>query len=378
LKPLLAANAAACERERRPTKEVWDALRKTGLFYHFVPKSYGGLEFGIESFMDVMIPIGEACASTCWTTVFSADHNWLSAHFPKEAQDEFFSGGKYTIAPGTFSSPTSPCPAKRVPGGYRLTGQFRFGSAVMNSNWSFLQTWVDGEDPAQTLAWMAVPSTEVTVLDTWYVDGLAGTGSNDILVEDVFIPEHRIVRWVDIMAGNSPGSKIHDNPMYRATPIQFLAYNTTIPNIAATRGLVEMYRARMTERVKYGAQNSQAEKSSIHVRVAKADLLVRSGEMALRDVARTLTSNAERGIVPDETERLRLLAWIAHATDLTCEAANLIALSAGSSIHVLSNPMQRMLRDITVAKSHQLHEFDELGEHYGRALFGLNRTSLVF
>jgi alkylation response protein AidB-like acyl-CoA dehydrogenase len=299
------------------------------------------------------------------------------SHFPEQAQEEFFSGGRYTIAPGTGLS-VKPSPAKRVDGGYRLSGQFRFGSAIMNSNWTLLQTWVENEDIGQTLRWMAIPSTEVTALDTWYVDGLAGTGSNDILVEDVFIPEYRTVKWVDIMAGQSPGSKIHDNTMYRVTPIQFLAFNTTIPPVAAARGLVEMYRERMGDRKRYGAANAQYMKSTIQVRLARADLLVRSGEMALRDVARTLTDNARRGVVPGETERLRLLAQCAHATTLTQEAANLIISATGSSVHVLTNPMQRMYRDIIVAKSHQLHELDEMAEHYGRALFGLERTTLVY
>src|SRR5882672_6694000 len=62
LKPLIAANAEKCEQTRRPVPEVWDAIRKTGAFYHFVPKRYGGLEFSIESFIDTMIPIGEVCA----------------------------------------------------------------------------------------------------------------------------------------------------------------------------------------------------------------------------------------------------------------------------------------------------------------------------
>jgi 3-hydroxy-9,10-secoandrosta-1,3,5(10)-triene-9,17-dione monooxygenase len=377
LKPLIAANAAACELSRRPVPVVWDALRKTGLFYHFVPKRYGGLEFDIESFIDVMLPIGEACASTCWTTVFSTDHNWLMAHFSEKAQDEFFGGCRYTIAPGT-SLAVKPSPAKRVPGGYRLSGQFRFGSAIMDSNWTLLQTWVENEDVGETLRWMAIPSTEVTALDTWYMDGLAGTGSNDILVEDVFIPEYRTVKWVDIMAGNSPGSKIHSNPMYMVTPIQFLAFNTTIPPLAATRGLVDMYRDRMGDRRRYGAANAQCTKATIQVRLARADLLTRSGEMGLRDVARTLSENARLKLVPGETERLRLLAQCAHATELMYEASNLIAVGTGSSIHALSNPMQRMIRDITVAKSHQLHELDELAEHYGRSLFGLERTTLVY
>jgi alkylation response protein AidB-like acyl-CoA dehydrogenase len=377
LKPLIAANAAACEETRRPVRDVWDAISKTGAFYHFVPKRYGGLEFSIESFIDVMMPIGAACVSTCWSTVFSVDHNWLFAHFPQKGQDEFFGDGRFTSGPGV-SVTVKPTFAKRVPGGFRLTGQFRFGSGVMNSNWVLLQAAVEGEDFAETLAWMAVPSEEVTVLDTWYVDGLAGTGSNDILVEDIFIPEYRTVRWMEIMQGKSPGSFINTNPLYRVTPIQFLSFCTNIPTLSGVRGLVDTYIARMVDRKRYGSAITQAAKSHVQVRTAKADFLVRSAEMAVRDIARTLINNANANFVPGETERLRLLAQSAHATDLAHEAMNMVTLSMGSSVHALSNPLQRMVRDIQVAKSHQLHEFDEMGEHYGRALLGQERITPVF
>jgi alkylation response protein AidB-like acyl-CoA dehydrogenase len=183
LKPLIASHAAETERERRPVREVWDALCKTGAFYHFVPKRFGGFEFDVESFMDIMLEIGEVCPSTCWTATFTLDHNWLASHFCEEAQQEFFGAGHYISAPGT-SNPMGN--ATKVAGGYRLNGHYRFGSGVMNADWVFAMGLVDGEDPPSP-RWFALPAREVVVLDTWHVDGLAGTGSNDFLVQDAFV-----------------------------------------------------------------------------------------------------------------------------------------------------------------------------------------------
>ena len=61
LKPLLAANSREAERLRRPVDAVWEALRASGIFYHFVPKMYGGLEFGVDAFIDAMLPLAEGC-----------------------------------------------------------------------------------------------------------------------------------------------------------------------------------------------------------------------------------------------------------------------------------------------------------------------------
>src|SRR5215475_3909309 len=106
LKSLLAANSREAERIRRPVDAVWDALRASGIFYHFVPKMYGGLEFGVDAFIDAMLPLAEGCSSTAWVASFCVEHNWMLAHFSKELQDETFGAGfPDIIAPGvTFPS----------------------------------------------------------------------------------------------------------------------------------------------------------------------------------------------------------------------------------------------------------------------------------
>jgi 3-hydroxy-9,10-secoandrosta-1,3,5(10)-triene-9,17-dione monooxygenase len=371
LKPQIAASAAETERTRRPVLSVWNALRRTGAFYHFVPKRYGGLEFDVESFLDIMLEIGEACASTCWTATFTIDHNWLAAHFSEQAQNEFFAGGRYMSAPGT-SNPMGK--AVRVPGGFRLNGHYRFGSGVMNADWVFAMGLVEDEDPPSP-RWFAIPAREVVVLDTWHVDGLAGTGSNDFLVRDAFVPEHRALVWADVWSCNSPGSKLHDNPMYRMPPVQFLAFCTSITPVAAVRGMIKLHRERLTAgKVRWGESVNQRDKSSAQVRIARADLLNHSAELNLRDIARTLLRLGGEG-APDDLTRTRLIAQCAMATSLAHEAATMLARGSGASIHALSNPLQRFIRDVNVATSHQLHEFDEVGEQYGRLLFGLEPTS---
>jgi 3-hydroxy-9,10-secoandrosta-1,3,5(10)-triene-9,17-dione monooxygenase len=371
LKPLIAANAAETENQRRPVQVVWNALRKTGAFYHFVPKRFGGLEFDVESFLDIMLEIGEACPSTCWTATFSIDHNWLAAHFPEEAQKEFFVNGRYISAPGT-SNPLGK--AVSVPGGFRLNGHYRFGSGVMNADWVFAMGMIEGQDPPSP-RWFAIPAEEVVVLDTWHVDGLAGTGSNDILVRDVFVPEYRTLIWADAWNCRSPGSRINSSPMYRMPPVQFLAFCTSITPIAAVRGMIKLHRERlMNGRLRFGETVNQYEKSSAQVRLARADLLNHSAELTLRDVVRALKRLGESD-PPDDLTRTRLIAQCAMATSLAHEAATLIARGAGASIHARSNPLQRLIRDVNVATSHQLHEFDEVGEQYGRALLGLEPTS---
>jgi alkylation response protein AidB-like acyl-CoA dehydrogenase len=374
LQPLIAKNASLTEESRRPVPEVWDALADAGIFYHFVPKRFGGCEFGLEAFVDAMLPIGEVCASTCWTATFIVEHNWIAALFPEAAQEEFFADGRYVSAPAV-SNPMGL--AQPTAGGYRLSGHYRFGSGVMNGDWVFGLAVVEGSEPPNP-AWFAVPADEVTVLDTWKVDGMAGTGSNDIVIEDAFVPEHRVLNWDKAMRCMAPGARIHANSIYRMLPVQFLSLCTTIPAVGAANGLVKYHRERMVAgRLRYGSTTPQADKSAAQVRVAKADLLAHSAELALRDVARRIDAAAHSSTPASERERVGLIAQCAHASGLAQQAATTVLQGAGASIHVLSNPMQRLVRDINVTASHQLHEFDEVAEQYGRTLFDLEPNSVM-
>ena len=175
-----------------------------------------------------------SCASTAWACTFLVEHNWVAALYPEQAQEQFFAKGRYFMAPATS---TPPGQAVRVPGGYKLNGQWKWGSGVMHCDWCIGQAFceVDGK-PA--MHWMAFPLSEATVLDTWYVQGLRATGSNDIMVRDLFVPEHITVRSADMQFGTTPGSKIHDNPMYRMPSTGFLALVTSAPAIGAARGAV--------------------------------------------------------------------------------------------------------------------------------------------
>ena len=179
LKSLLAANSREAERLRRPVDAVWEALRASGIFYHFVPKIYGGLEFGVDAFIDAMLPLAEGCSSTGWVASFCVEHNWMLAHFSKELQDETFGAGfPYIIAPGVTFPPGIVTP---VAGGYRVTGQWKWGTGVMHADWILAAAMLPN-GPRPHLYFIAVPAEQAIVVDTWHMDGMIGTGSNDVVM----------------------------------------------------------------------------------------------------------------------------------------------------------------------------------------------------
>jgi alkylation response protein AidB-like acyl-CoA dehydrogenase len=373
---MIAEYAAESERLGYPHPAVWEAVRATGFFYHFVPKVYGGCEFGPEDFFLTARLICEACASTGWAATFTCEHNWVGSLYPKEAQDIFFADGHYFIAP-LVSTP--PAMATKVDGGYRINAHWKWGSGVMHANWcmgmAILPPEVDG--PPQAIN-VTLPMSQAKVLDTWHVAGLAATGSNDIVVEDVFVPEYMTVSQEALGMGTAPGATIHANPMYKMPFSAFLSLVTSAPTIGAARGAVELFRERLKVRKVTGTQTILAEKPNYQAMLAKADVMVRTAELLLQTLTRDVLDRAANGQNHDIAARMANTAQNAYASRIARDAIRLLIDNAGSSVHLLSDPMQRLARDANVACGHLIQDFESLSEQHGRSMLGLPPITYFF
>jgi alkylation response protein AidB-like acyl-CoA dehydrogenase len=376
LKPLIAEYAPQSERLRYPHPEVWRAIRETGFFYHFVPKAHGGCEFGPEDFFETARIIAEACPSTGWAVTFTVEHNWAAALYPAEAQEAFFAGGRYMIAP-LVSTP--PAIATRVEGGYMVNAHWKWGSGVMHSNWCMGMAMIPGEgDAPPQMITVALPMAQATVLDTWYASGLAATGSNDIVVENVFVPEHMVISNQDMTMGTTPGAAIHANPLYRMPSTAFLSLVTSAPTIGAARGAVEIFRERLKTRKVTGTQTIVGEKANYQVMLAKADVMVRTAELLLQTLAREVLERAASGQNHDVAARMASTAQNAYASRIARDAIRLIIDNAGSSVHMQSDPLQRLARDANVACAHLIQDFESLAEQHGRSMLGMPPVTFFF
>ncbi len=379
LKPLLAAHAAECERVRHPLVETWNAIRATGCFYHFIPKKYGGLEFDADSFIDAMLPLSEGCPSTGWVAAFCVEHNWMLTQFPERFQDEVFGTREgdrvpYVIAPGVTAPPGK---AVAVDGGYRISGRWKWGTGVMHSDWVLVAcAIVDG--PANVVLFCALPTRDVMVLDTWHIDGMEGTGSHDLLVNDVFVPEYRTMDMSEMRNGTAYGSRLYDNPIYRQPMLPLLGVTAAISGVGAARAAVAQFRTQLAERVVHGTDMKQAEKPAAQMRLANANVMARTAELLLRDAVNTNIALARPEGRADFAQRSHMRLQIAQAMELCRQAIMMVAEASGASSHLRSNPMQRYLRDVNVMSNHIVYDKDGAAELHGRALIGLPPNALTF
>lgn len=375
LKPMIAAASAEAERLRRPVDEVWNALRASGYFYMYVPRRFGGLEFDPQAYIDATLQICEACPSTGWTASFAAEHNWLIAQFPEHTQAEVWGRTPYVIAPSVAAPPGK---AVRVDDGFRVSGRWKFGTVIMHADWVMLNAIEDmGEGKPPVVRMILARAEDVKVLDTWFMSGMAATGSNDIVAEELFVPEAYSFVVSEVRTGRGNGSRIHDNPLYAAPMLPQLCVTAALPSVGAAKAAVELGRKRLTVHTKMGGQSTQVDKPAAQMRLARADLMVRSAELSIRQAA---DENLTLPQLSDEEQlphRLRLRAQIAYAVSQCLEAVRLCCDSSGSGIYALDNPMQRILRDTEVMASHIVYDMDVSTELHGRSMVGLAPNSML-
>ncbi|MNE01463.1 p-hydroxyphenylacetate 3-hydroxylase, oxygenase component [compost metagenome] len=215
------------------------------------------------------------------------------------------------------------------------------------------------------------------MLDTWFMSGMAATGSNDIVAEDLFVPEAYAFAVSEVRTGRGNGSRIHDNPLYAAPMLPQLCVTAALPSVGAARAAVELARQRLTVHTKMGGQSTQVDKPAAQMRLARADLMVRSAELSIRQAA---NENLTLSALSDEEQlphRLRLRAQIAYAVSQCLEAVRTCCEASGSGIYALDHPLQRILRDIEVMASHIVYDMDVSTELHGRSMVGLAPNSLL-
>ena len=142
--------------------------------------------------------LAHGCGSTAWVSANLANHDFMLALWPREAQDEVWEAD--TARANRLGAHVPAGAATKVPGGYRLTGRWKFSSGIDACTWTMLGgiASADGELPDYRV--FLLPASDYRIIDTWHAAGLRGTGSNDVEVKDVFVPEHRALA-VELMKG---------------------------------------------------------------------------------------------------------------------------------------------------------------------------------
>jgi alkylation response protein AidB-like acyl-CoA dehydrogenase len=207
-----------------------------------------------------------------------------------------------------------------------------------------------------------VPADEVEVLDTWHVDGMAATGSRDIVATSVKVPLER----VSLLA---MGTQDTEDSYLRRIPMRpFLALTAGIPAVGCARRSVELFRRRMTERILFGTTKKQAETSAGQIRLGNVTVRAAMAEETIRAAAREMGACARGELELAPIDHVRLRTTIAHVVRQCRDVVRDVMEASGAGAHLLSNELQRIHRDVHMIAGHTVFDVDGVANEYGREL----------
>jgi alkylation response protein AidB-like acyl-CoA dehydrogenase len=262
-----------------------------------------------------------------------------------------------------------------VDGGYMLSGKWGFASGCDNADWLYLGAKLaTGTDAKATeLAFMLVPSGDLRSLDNWNAIGLAGTGSHDVVVEQAFVPEHRVlpISWLE----NPPPATRDVSPLYRIPMLSAVQVALSVVAIGAAQGALDEFleatRVRLTTGALMGAGNRMAEFQNVQIRVGEAMGLIDAALLLLRrDAAETMATVREGGEVSIEA-RIRNRRDHALTVKLAIQAVSGLFEVVGGGGLSTDSAFQRHWRDAHAAGKHVSLQWDVIGAMAGQHALGL-------
>jgi 3-hydroxy-9,10-secoandrosta-1,3,5(10)-triene-9,17-dione monooxygenase len=370
LLPGIAARADACERDRRVPVETIAELKEAGVFAMLQPKRWGGLEADPVEFYEVVRTIASVCGSTGWVASVVGVHPWQLALFPNEAQEDVWASDPTTLVSSSYAPTGRLTP---VQGGYRATGRWSFSSGCDHCAWVLLGALVMGADgkPVDFLT-ILVPRPDYRIDDVWDVVGLRGTGSNDIVIDDVFVPAYRTLSFNDVSALRCPGQLENTAPLYKLPFGTVFAYTITTPIIGIATGAYNAHIERMRERtrISYGGQKVSGD-SFAHVRVARAASDIDASWLQLeRNLDEEMTFTIAGEEIPMEL-RARARRDQVAASERCVNAISLLFKNSGGHALRNGNPIERAWRDGNAGSVHAANDTERWLAMYGKFAFGL-------
>ncbi len=371
LVPVLRERAARAEELRRVPEETIDDLHRAGLFRILQPARVGGSQLPFRAIVELVSVIGRGCGSTAWVLANLAAHHWLLAMWPKAAQDEIWGQSPDNLIGSALIFPRGR--ARPVEGGFRVTGRWPFSSGVDAASWIMLGAIVNDEEAGVSEPRIfLVPASDYTIIDTWQVIGLAGTGSKDVAAEDVFVPAYRSVAGAALTSGPNPGSEVNPGVLYQLPAVSLFAFCIAGVSLGIAQGAIEYFMQTMRTRTSYYTGRNLADFVTLQIHLAEATAITDAARAVMLSDCDEATAIVAAGGMPSLEQRARYRRDGAYAATLCTRAVDVLFQATGGGAIYARNPMQRAFRDVHAANAHYVLNWDINGAMFGRVLLGLS------
>ena len=369
--PTFKERAQACEDARALLRENEQLLHEQGLFRFHQPKRFGGMELPFQAVVDLVAEVARGCPSTAWNVGNLGCHHWVLGYYAEETQREVWDANPDALIASSIALAAGR--GRKAPGGFVVGGRWPFSSGVDNSDWNMLAVTIYGDDGRTAIDWRLclVPKTDYRIIDTWYAIGMVGTGSKDIEVMELFVPERRALALPACRGGSEhPGAATNPGALYRIPLVAAAGHPLSAAALGTAEGAYEAFVGSMARRVGTYTGAKVADFQAVQIKLARARCLIDSAAHLMRESATAFQQAAERNEVPDLATKLRYRAQNAFAVAQSREAVEALWSCYGANAIYTRDPLQRFLRDAQVACQHFSFNFDIAGSAFGLAELG--------
>ncbi|MCV7356132.1 3-hydroxy-9,10-secoandrosta-1,3,5(10)-triene-9,17-dione monooxygenase oxygenase subunit [Mycolicibacterium fluoranthenivorans] len=369
LLPKLRERAQLAEDQRQVPYETVNELDEIGFFKLLQPEQWGGLQADPTYFYEAVRRLASACGSTGWISSIIGVHNWHLALFDQKAQDEVW-GDDPSVR---VSSSYAPMGAGIVvDGGYLVSGAWQWSSGSEHASWAFLGGPVIKDGRPVDFGSFLIPRTEYTIDDVWHVVGLKGTGSNTVVVKDVFVPTHRFLSYKAMNDGTAGGYENNTAPVYKMPWGTMHPTTISAPIVGMAYGAYAAHVEHQGKRVRAAFAGEKSKDDPFaKVRIAEAasdiDAAWRQLIGNVGDEYALLQAGKE---IPFEL-RARARRDQVRATARSIASIDLLFESAGATALVTGAPLQRFWRDAHAGRVHAANEPERAYLIFGNNEFGL-------
>jgi|EndMetStandDraft_5_1072996.scaffolds.fasta_scaffold09226_2 alkylation response protein AidB-like acyl-CoA dehydrogenase len=363
LAPLIAREADEIERTRRLTPAVTQALIENGLYRSLLPKSLGGIEASLETFMQMQEEVAKADASTAWCLGQCSVCAMTAAYLDPDAANEIFN-----VAPGILAWGAIKHEVQAVPGGYKANARWDFASGMRQASWLGAHVGVveaDGTqrrraDGSPEIRTILFPIGSATLYDVWDVIGLRGTGTDSYSVDNLFIPE----KFAALR--DEPQARREQGPLYRLSTNMVFSMGFAATSVGVARATldaaIDLSRAKTPQ-----AQKAMRDNNAVQGVIGRTEAQLRATRAYLYSTAAEVWRDLSQGMGITEAHRIALriaATWSIHQSAAVVDTAYHLA---GATAVFSRNKFERRFRDMH-AIAQQIQGRDSHYEDVGKAI----------
>jgi 3-hydroxy-9,10-secoandrosta-1,3,5(10)-triene-9,17-dione monooxygenase len=371
LAPYLAEQAEEGNRLGRVPEAVVARMKDAGLFRVLQPRRWGGYEMSPEVFYDIQMILGEGDMSAAWVYGIVGVHSWHLALFDDRAAQEVWGDDQDVLIASTYM-PVGKLTAAE--GGYRLTGRWGFSSGSDNCDWALLGAMLPDDASGEVRqCTLLVPKSDYRIVeDSWQTIGLKGTGSKDVIVEDAFVPAHRVHHHMQGFRCDSPGNAVNTADVYRLPFGQVFIRAINSAAVGAAQGMLDAVID--YAKSKKGPYQSPTLNVTAQHTVARAATEIADMKNTMRANFRDMLDYAGRGEDIPMEKRLRYKLQATQAASRSAELATALFRVVGGNGLQQSRPFGRMMADLLGGRQHQFNQEPTYATNYGAYLMGLGAS----